>query len=51
LPRVDELPIDSATLKFKEIRMDTYRTLALRAAVAFATLPVAALCGLGWKWR
>ena len=31
--------------------MTTYRLLALRLSVAFATVPLAALCGFGWKWR
>lgn len=31
--------------------MTTYRLLALRAAVALASVPLAALCGFGWKWR
>jgi hypothetical protein len=31
--------------------MLTFRLLALRAAVAVATVPLAALCGYGWKWH
>jgi hypothetical protein len=31
--------------------MISFRLLVLRAAVALATVPVAALCGFGWKWR
>jgi hypothetical protein len=31
--------------------MSTIRLLVLRAAVAVATVPLAALCGFGWKWH